>query len=81
MADKWQVEFLNYKAFERVLNRLSSRVKNKVFDRVLKGLVQLGPDSVASGQSRALGGGLYEFRVALPPEVLLRVFSRMSAGE
>jgi phage-related protein len=74
MREKWHVEILNEKAFERVLNRLT--IKNRQLARlsILKTLTELGPDSVAVGRSKALGAGLYELKVAIPPEVLLRVF-------
>ena len=39
-----------------------------------------GSDSVAAGNSKALGQGLYELKVSFRPEVELRVFYTARAG-
>lgn len=80
MAEKWQVEFLRQKAFEKVLSRFSISQRNQIFNRIIEVLADLGPDSVASGQAKPLGGGLYELRIAMPPDVLLRVFFTTVGG-
>ena len=74
MHEKWQVEILNEKAFERVINRLTVKNRQLAKISILKTLTELGPDSVAVGRSKALGAGLYELKVSIAPEVLLRVF-------
>ena len=74
MNEKWHVVILNEKSFERVLNRLTPLNRQLVRLNILKTLTELGLDSVATGRSKALGGGLYELRVTIAPEVLLRVF-------
>jgi phage-related protein len=74
MIEEWRVEILNEKAFERVLNRLTPKNRQLVRLTMLKTLTLLGLDSVDSGRSKALGGGLYELRVSIPPELLFRVF-------
>jgi phage-related protein len=80
MHEKWQVEILNEKAFERVLSRLTAKNRKLARLAILKTLTELGPDSVAVGKSKALGAGLYELKVSIPPEVLLRVFFTNIAG-
>lgn len=37
-------------------------------------LAEYGPGVVATETGRTLGGGLFEFKLDMPPEVLLRVF-------
>lgn len=74
MRETWQVEILNERAFERVLSRLTAKNRKLARLAILKTLTELGPDSVAVGRSKALGAGLYELKVSIPPEVLLRVF-------
>jgi phage-related protein len=74
MRETWHVEILNERALERVLSRLTVKDRKLAKLAILKTLTELGPDSVAVGRSKALGAGLYELKVSIPPEVLLRVF-------
>lgn len=70
----WQVTFLNEKKFEKLLGRFRSSTRILIAKRVMGSLAEYGPGVVATETGRALGGGLFEFKLDMPPEVLLRVF-------
>jgi hypothetical protein len=70
----WQVTILNEKKFEKLLGRFRPATRIQISKRVMGSLAEYGPGVVATETGRALGGGLFEFKLALPPEVLLRVF-------
>ena len=43
-------------------------------ENLSKSLSEFGPGVAASNLGRALGGGLYEYKLEIPPDALLRLF-------
>jgi putative component of toxin-antitoxin plasmid stabilization module len=70
----WQVTFLNEKKFEKLLHKFRPPTRNLIAKRVVGSLTEYGAGVATTDSGRALGGGLFEFKLDMPPEVLLRVF-------
>ena len=70
----WQVQFLHEKKYLKLISRFSRARQREITEKIQKLLGTYGPAVMSSGHGKALGAGLYELKLDLPPEVLLRVF-------
>ena len=72
--------FLNFKKFQKVIRIYPSATQQAIVESVIQNLEDLGPGVSAGDSGRALGQGLYEFKLRLREEVLLRVFFTVRQG-
>jgi hypothetical protein len=70
----WQVEFLNEKKYLKLISKFSRASQRGITDELMTVLGSHGPGVISNGQGKALGGGLYEYRLESAPEILLRAF-------
>jgi phage-related protein len=70
----WQVEFLNEKKFLKLISKFSRANQRDFVETLMSTLSTSGPGVISNGQGKALGGGLYEYRLESAPDILLRAF-------
>jgi phage-related protein len=81
MLNRWEVVFRDYELFLKQISSLSRTIRYQVLSFVINELQQFGPGLAREKHGRALGSGLYELKVEMRPEVLLRVFFCVKEGK
>jgi phage-related protein len=80
MQPEWRVTYFDDSAFYKLLGRFRRPMQERIALFIDRELRLRGTDSVAAGNSRALGQGLYELKVSFRPEVELRIFYTARPG-
>ena len=81
MPNRWDVVFRDYELFLKQIASFSRTTSYQIVSFVINELEQFGPSLAREKHGRSLGGGLYELKVDMRPEVLLRVFFCVREGK